>query len=272
MATTTPRLLETIVLNTVQAVHADLTFVADLLTFTGQANQINFKTINLLAPYTYTAYAAGTNGVMTVGIGTVADNTAYMFTITKYYYQRPNAVIDANSLYDGTENYIITSGTGATATTVGDALAVAVAITNGTSAFATCADVAGTGTFTAAVATFTWAVTVKVLTGGGTAPVLTNSFSTPVVYPSGTNAEVVAARASSTGKTAPTAGLNFNRFSWYQYIPATEGSAFSNGQERELVEIRLYANTASANVAALKTQIDIENAGTDTASLYLRII
>jgi|GEM_PF-3957813 hypothetical protein len=251
--------LDSVVLNTIQASHADFVLSEGTITINGLATPIPIKNI-IKGGYQEIAYAAGTPKVVTLTVtGTPATNTLYKIRL-KAYSAQGNQLSSAQQKYVLSKDYAYYTGASDTATTVGAGLAAL--ISNDLEGFATATSSSGVMTITAADATADLIVTVV---DPSQASVLVVTTGTAYVAPAGTFAIVNAIN--------PTA-VSGNTYQTYVFILKAEipGKGLNSpGNEYIVGEVILFANSADSNFSALDTYIGTVVGGTATAAGYLGI-
>lgn len=249
-----PQLIGSLVLNTVQALAADVALSGNKISFNGLGIKIPFREIQEpTGAFKKTVYAAGTAKSMTFTFTSVSDSTAYTIVLSKYP-AVPGGLQQGNTLYNTPEKYtVVTPSSGNTVTTLAVLFknAINAAITSGLSAFTTTSNVAGVLTIPAATANFDFLITMSASIG-------TSAVTVAWVPTNGTYAQVYA-----INKTADPAKL-YDQYSLRWYYGITDG-VFQMGVTKEsLVEVIVFIDKDSANAAALETEIDAILAGTHT--------
>lgn len=253
------KLIDSVVLNTIQASAADLTLSGDKLTVNGMTTTIPFRNVFKLNPYTLTAYSAGVAQVVAVTFDNalVADTKVYHLEVTMTPAVDPG-LINANVLYDGVMQFQIITTTGTTGTTVAAAFHTAIdaiLAQGGTAIDASHA--ANVLTLTCTNALFS--ISVRAL------ETITSSIADTTAYvrPSGSYAQVVLINGSATsGSTYDTHTYRFTQ-------PIDTAYPFTDGVQLEPCMVKVFVKVGAANKAAFDTAIAGYNDGTslDVTSL-----
>lgn len=259
-------LVDSLVLNTIQAAAADTALAKGVITFNGMGTAIPIRKVLAANAYRKTVAAAGTPKAMTFTIGNVPDSsTNYTLTITKFPVVSPG-LQQGNALYSTTENYAVITDATALASELGILFSAAIttAIAAGRSGLATATDNgAGVLTLTAATANFDFLISMSPNTNTAGLTLGTQAVSTALVETSGTYAQVYAINTNATS------GSTYDEFS-YRWYPDLGDDVLKQGQNQEqCFEVRVFLKVGAANLAALETELAANAAGTSTASKYL---
>lgn len=261
-------LLDSCVFVTISATQANnVTLLADKLLFTPPSPQpaliaIPFRNIIATNGFKLTTYSAGQVKKIDVTItnASVADNKIYSLFFTKV---PPSAqtLIEANPLLQGNEQITVSSGTGATGTTVATAYAAQINLLNSQGgSFFTATSAANVLTVIAssALADFTCSDLSSITTS-----IAQNQ---AYIAPAGTYAIV------SAVNSAAVTGHTYDTYSW-RFTANVDGKyAFNDTIQHNIYEGRVFVDTAATNYAAFIALIAAYNDGssldsTSTATL-----
>jgi hypothetical protein len=252
--------LDTLVLNTVAATAGDVSLAKGIIAFAGLGTAIPLKDLESgtgITPYRVRAYSAGVAQVSTITIGLSAITTGkvYTFQIFKNALFKPSLENNENNMYEGVETYAVQAVTGDTNATIATKFQTLIA-----SAFAK-----GASYVNATVATATITLTAKdayatfqVVASYDTSLISAFATTTANTPPSGSYEEVVRYNKSAVSGNTYTA-YEFTMWKWY------DGQELNHsGGTKRLGRILVFANSASANLAALTTQVNAIIGGTAT--------
>lgn len=257
-------LVDSVVLNTIQAVHADVTLSKGNLTFKGLGTVIPLRKVIKSNAYRKTIAAAGTAQTSTFTVVAPDNSTNYTLTITKYPAVQ-NGLQVANVLYSGIEQYTVITDATATAAELNALFeaAITVAVNAGRSAFAVPTP-SGTGVLTLVGATpnFSFLIAMSPNTNSAGATIGTQATTVPLVKTAGTYAQVYAINTNATS------GDTYDEFSYRWYEDLGDDVLKQGQDQQECFEVKVFAKIGAANLAALITELDAQAAGT-SAGDYL---
>lgn len=250
MRPSTYPILDSVVLDTIQASAADLILSKGTLSVKGLATAIPMRDVFKMG-FTKYAYAAGTAKVGLITIGSIAANTAYTVQITTYYTQGI-PLSSAAEKYTETKSYVVYTGASTTATQA--ATQLAALINADTSSFVTATPSTNTVSIAGGDANATFVITVS------DTSIFVVTTTTPYVQPQGTYAIV--------SKVNPNAlsGSTYATYIWTIKTPIPGKSLNSQGNDELVGEVIIYANEAATNFAAFNTEMLAIQAGTHSPS------
>lgn len=254
--------IENAVLNSYTATPATVTSTSGRLTWTGVTNLIDMRRTHPVkaSALIKKVYTAGTAKQIAITFDSVADSKIYHLSIAKTDNSLYNLLagkqgltVNPNTVYNGTEKYAISSGTGATTTTVAAAFAAAItaAITAGASCLVTATNAANVLTLVCSTANVNFDVYIP--------EDIYSSITTSVaqVVASLTPAQINLLTPTATNTA--TSGHSYTLYSYCYFAPDYGDNEYSNDSQNNIVRVNIFMDEADADYAAAVIAVDALN-------------
>lgn len=263
-----PAIIDSVVLETIQASAADVSIIGDTIRFNGLGTPISLRNALQHGGYQAIPFAAGTAKQMTFTFANVDNSTDYTMQLPKYPSTDPTLQVLANDLTNGIERYGILSDASATPTTVAAQFAAAItkAIQGKASWFATATSSGAVLTIVGGSAASDFYITLNQTVASNGSSVGTAAVSVAWIPTNGTYAQVAAINKNAIStSTYDTYIFRFNKSQPDNLLRMGDSNWFD-------AQVNVYLKVGATNIAALETEIAAIAGGTHTpASDYLGI-